>query len=265
MKKIVIIKNRIKGSLLALRGIGYQPLSGFEKRYFDQQPSCQIPTLWHLFELFFGRRPYGQFVEVGAYDGVFASNSWGLASSGWAGLMIEPVPKFARMCENRYRGNERIRVLNMAIGPQDGQKITLFLNETLTTASSETNEEYSHIAWARNSRREGTMEVESVTLNTALRAENIEPGFDVLMVDVEGFETEVFMGFNLELWKPKMLIVELADTHPDILASKYSHAVLYQQFLSNYRVVYKDSINTIFVRQDIWDETFHFARKSREK
>ena len=51
--------------------------------YYAQQPSCQIPYLHHLYSRFLGDRADGVFVEVGAYDGVFVSNTWGLAERGW--------------------------------------------------------------------------------------------------------------------------------------------------------------------------------------
>ena len=37
--------------------------------------------------------------------------------------------------------------------------------------------------------------------------------FDLLVVDVEGLEEKVFRGFNLNNWRPKMIIVELIDYH----------------------------------------------------
>jgi hypothetical protein len=42
-------------------------------------------------------------------------------------------------------------------------------------------------------------------------------GFDLLVIDVEGAERQVFAGFDLEKWMPKTLLVELEDEHPDFL------------------------------------------------
>jgi hypothetical protein len=42
-------------------------------------------------------------------------------------------------------------------------------------------------------------------------------GFDLLVIDVEGAERQVFASFDLEKWMPKTLLVELEDEHPDFL------------------------------------------------
>ena len=85
----------------------------------------------------------------------------------------------------------------------------------------------------------------------------IEKNFDVLVVDVEGFESQVFAGFSLGLWHPKMLIVELVDTHPDLKSTSKIDARLGRSILSTgYTIVYKDYINTVFIRDDVWEMAF---------
>ena len=39
----------------------------------------------------------------------------------------------------------------------------------------------------------------------------VPKNFDLLVVDVEGKESEIFQTFELNEWKPKMIIVELED------------------------------------------------------
>ena len=81
--------------------------------------------------------------------------------------------------------------------------------------------------------------------------------FDVLVVDVEGFEEQVFAGFSLSDWRPKMMIVELADTHPDLTATSHSDARLGARLAAHgYNVVFKDSVNTVFVDDDVWAATY---------
>ena len=78
--------------------------------------------------------------------------------------------------------------------------------------------------------------------------------FDVLVVDVEGKEAEVFETFELDEWKPKMLIIELEDEHPSF--QKYEDLVnrikdLRQYILDKgYTEIFKDHINTVFVRNE---------------
>ena len=73
----------------------------------------------------------------------------------------------------------------------------------------------------------------------------------LLVIDVEGAEAAVLRGFSLARWKPRMLIIELVHTHPDLHAVSAGDAHL-QRLIeeAGYSVVYKDSINTVFVADD---------------
>lgn len=49
----------------------------------------------------------------------------------------------------------------------------------------------------------------------------------------------------------------LADAHPDLTTTMAADAVLGQEIVGHgYRVVYKDLINTCFVRDDLWVEAY---------
>jgi hypothetical protein len=50
-------------------------------------------------------------------------------------------------------------------------------------------------------------------MDSFLKKHNVPHNFDLLVVDVEGKEQEVFYSFDIEEWKPKMLIIELVDNH----------------------------------------------------
>jgi hypothetical protein len=94
-------------------------------------------------------------------------------------------------------------------------------------------------------------------LDHLLESADIPPGFDVLVVDVEGLEPAVFAGFTLSKWRPQMMIVELVDTHPELTATRRPDATLGRSLAgAGYSVVYKDAINTVFVRDDIWSAAF---------
>jgi hypothetical protein len=92
--------------------------------------------------------------------------------------------------------------------------------------------------------------VPSRPLDSTLSDEGFTPGFDLLVVDVEGREQALFSAFDLDGWRPKMLIVELGDTHPDLTTSRTSDYRLGRSLsASGYDVIYKDSINTVLARR----------------
>jgi FkbM family methyltransferase len=246
-----------------LRSFGLQltriDLYADRKWFYPTVYTCQIPTLSHLLELFLGRRTAGMFVEIGAFDGVSYSNTWGLAERGWDGLLVEPVPELATKCRNNHRLHPRVRILEKAVGANPGV-ISLVLAGELTTANHAQANEYRATAWARPLVTDTSVEVPMTTLDSLLEENNVPIEFDLLVVDVEGYESAVFKGFDLTRWLPKMLIVELADTHPDLSLTANNDARLSTVIqAAGYRIVYKDSINTVFVHQKSFSATYACA------
>lgn len=226
-----------------------------EEHFYQQAIDCQIPTLWYLMEICFGRREHGLFVEVGANDGISVSNTIGLAKRGWRGYLIEPVPDMADLCRRNLKDFPQCSVHQTAISDGSAATITLYLGGLLSTANPELASEYKVISWAQKSMTGNCLEVPCVTLDRFLQYEGIEEEIDVLVVDVEGQEQNVFNGFSLESHRPKMIIVELADTHPDLTATTLNDHLLGKKISgSGYEIVFKDHINTVFVHTSLWSE-----------
>lgn len=219
--------------------------------FYPQELSCQIPHFYYLLEQFVGASHEGHYVEVGAFDGLFASNTWGLAQRGWSGLLIEPVPELAESCRQNYVKFPKVQVVQSAVGREKGA-LTLYLGNQLTTANADTHEEYTTVDWALASLTSERVIVEVTTLDEILSSYAVPEGFDVLVVDVEGFEAAVFDGFKLSHWMPRMIVVELADTHPDLKSTAREDAELGTMITNaGYTIVFKDHINAVFVRADV--------------
>lgn len=212
--------------------------------------SCQIPGLQRIInDRFTPDRP-GVFVEVGAYDGERFSNTSWLADNGWRGIYIEPSPQFAQWCRLRHLLND-VTVLNVAAG-RESTEATLMQVGSLSTISAETFDEYARISWAKKQvDKELQRHVTRISmLDHILESSGVAVGFDVLVVDVEGYEESVFEGFDVQRWKPVIMIVELCDAHPDFsdnarLAAS-ARRVRDKILAAGYREVYCDKINTVF-------------------
>lgn len=246
---------RILQAALQPLGLELRPRPKALATFYRPEPSCQIPTLAGLYAQFLGERHEGTFVEVGAYDGVSFSNTSCLAAAGWSGLLIEPVPEFAARCRALYAGNPRIEVVESAVGDANGQ-LDLHRAGALSTANPSLYDEYGRLPWSR--RHVGSTSIVSVTqqrLDQILEDRHIPVAFDLLVVDVEGFESQVFAGFDVPRWRPAMMIVELADTHPDLRSTRQSDAELSRSIReAGYDVVFKDMVNTVFVRTDVVED-----------
>jgi len=227
--------------------------------WFIFDKSCQIPNLSFIYQYIFGKDYRGKLIEVGAFDGVSFSNSMGLLDRGWHGILVEPVPTFAAKCEARYLNNPNIRVIRKAISNKSGSQ-KLNLAGPLSTLSAENVIEYKTLDWSRSSVSDISIEVQTLTLDELLNAELMDSDFDLLIVDVEGFEQEVFEGFDLKRWNPKMLVIELSDFHPTLKSNRQDHSNLSDSLTDfGYSIIYKDAINTIFLRTDFKKQLFKFT------
>jgi FkbM family methyltransferase len=225
--------------------------------YYPIQPSCQIVYLSHLFAKFLGERDTGVFVEIGANNGINCSNTWGLAERGWTGYMVEAIPELAQECRDNHSNHELVSVFESAISDLDDHELKFNVSGALSTANQELKSEYMRTAWARPLVTSREIVLRTKKLDTFLKENGILVGFDLLVIDVEGLESKVFSGFSLDFFSPKMIIIELVDTHPHLKSTSDSDAFLGQQILlAGYEIVYKDVINTVFVRRDVWESAY---------
>jgi len=229
--------------------------------WFVFDNSCQIPNLSFIYERVFGKSHTGFLVEVGAYDGIKYSNSFGLLNRGWGGILIEPVPEFALKCKILHSKNPNVSVVQKAISNQSEVK-KLWIAEAITSLSSNLVEEYRKFEWSKSLLTDKSLEVQTQTLNEVLSAENVTSNFDLLIIDVEGFEREVLEGFDLKSWRPKMIIIELSDFHREIKSHNRDHYIVGNILArSDYMVIYKDQVNTIFVRIEVLNKIFNYNNK----
>jgi FkbM family methyltransferase len=211
--------------------------------------SCQIPGLAEIYLRVFGYRTNGTFVEVGAYDGETVSNTSCLADIGWRGVYIEPVPQYAQACRDRHRANGNVSVVQCAVG-QSETPVSLHVGGVLSTSDPQMVRVYGQIDWAAGFHRGASLVVPQRRLEAILTAEKISPGFELLVIDVEGGEEGVFAGFDLAAWRPQMLIIELEDYHPSF--QKFPSVVERARRIRNmvvangYTEIYRDTINTVF-------------------
>ncbi len=151
-----------------------------------------------LIRQFFRDRPPGFFVDVGAAEPEFGSQSAHLEQMGWSGILVEPRPEQAE----RLRRARRAAVYQVACSSpcNAGRTMTLHvrggyssLSETLVIAGLEP---------------QGTIDVAVRTLDELLTDAAAPAPIDFVSIDVEGHEPEVLEGFDLARWKPRLILVE---------------------------------------------------------
>lgn len=232
-----------------------QPMTNiFREQYAIDQVSCQIPSLPEIYFDHFGNLTNGTFVEVGAFDCHNWSNTFMLAELGFHGLYMEPHPEYFSKCLERYKDHPRIQLANLAVGNQSGTT-KLFTGGSLTTIKEESVAAYNEISWARSSGLdlEVFIECEIERLDTVLERFEISPGFEVLVIDVEGAEEDVLNGFSVNKWRPTMVIIETHEKLPERSLNwkaKMSDYFFIEQ--NGYRKIHADSINSIYVKSKFY-------------
>jgi FkbM family methyltransferase len=205
--------------------------------------NCQFngPELDAIYQDAFGYKSNGWFAEVGASNGQDYSNTSGLADMGWNGLYVEPVAELARQCELRHKKNTRILTYSAGIGRANGfQKLWMIPAWGTCTSNKEAALKIDENSY------EFTSNI--LTLNTVLMASGFPINFDLLVIDVDFGEIEVLLGFSIDHWKPKLVVIELhEDEHlPNPLSENIRQFANPYFTTAGYEKVYKDGINTIF-------------------
>ena len=141
----------------------------------------------------------GVFVDVGCGpDGIQGSNSYHFEKNGWKVLCVDAEPRNAIACKKN-----RKNFYSLAIASING-KAKLHQGETPDVSGLITEGE--------------TVDVDCVTLESLLVKENIGK-IDVISIDTEGTEMDVWNSFDWKLHKPRMVIVEAVTSgiiNPDL-------------------------------------------------
>jgi FkbM family methyltransferase len=170
---------------------------------------------------------FGVFVDVGANDPVIDSQSYHLEQKGWNGLLIEPLP----LCCEKLRQNRKAKVIQVACSSIENHNklLPLTVSGVYSTLESKT------IVPAKNSE---LINVLTQTLDSVLSENNITPGFELLSIDVEGHEIELFKCFNLQHWKPKLILLE------DHVINHLKHNYM---LLNGYQFLLRTGLNSWYV------------------
>ena len=152
----------------------------------------------------------GFFVEAGANDGVNYSNTYYLERArGWTGVLVEGIPELYRACVRHRPGSH---VVNCAlVAPEaEGELVTMHYSNLQSIVSGALP--YQHVEAGLRSQGERTYDVTvpGRTLSSVL--EDVQPArFDLLVLDVEGYEPQVLRGLDLDRHAPRYALVEVLD------------------------------------------------------
>jgi len=205
--------------------------------------------LWQVFK----RRHHGYFIEVGAFDGITLSNTYFLEQMGWTGILVEPIPE---LCEHASYVRPRSLVINTACSkPGSPPKANFTVTKNVPVLSFLNADQQHKDRCISEGAELVEIEVSVTTLDDILMetrrssspharawVDNKGWQIDLVSIDVEGGELDVLAGFDLERFKPRVLVME----------NDRSLGSGIEPYLSdrNYRKFHRQKINDFYVRDE---------------
>lgn len=147
----------------------------------------------------------GNFLEIGAFDGIRSSHTISLLEKGWKGVYVEPNPKnFIALIDN-YKDNPKVQLVHAAVhytsglfdfwDDDGGEVSSLELDFVKKRAASHWNTKYVKY------------KIATITMKQLL--ETFPYKFDLVIIDTEGISELLFKEFLLEdVFKTEVVCVE---------------------------------------------------------
>lgn len=166
-----------------------------------------------IIDKFFGGKPNGFLVEVGAADGIDNSNSFELIKRGWGGLLIEPNPSYVYHLLEIYGGYNNVYICPFAASAEEGLK-NICLNEQCTSLRY-------------FDPPKPIIKVMCLGLTRLFSLYRIPTDFDFLSVDCEGTDMDVLASLDFHLYRPSLVCVEHSMPFEELNKFMYEHGYEY--------------------------------------
>jgi FkbM family methyltransferase len=172
----------------------------------------------------------GVFVDIGAGDGEHGSNTLYFETFGWHGLCVDADPRN----HEPLRQRRACAVETCAISATPGlQTFGMYAHKPSWSGLDRRGSEYDEIL------------VTCRTLEGLLNRWRIQQ-IDLLSIDVEGTELDVWDSFDANLHRPTIVIIEYDDTRPD----RHRDTIHTRLGHDTYELLHRTPANLILQRTD---------------
>lgn len=193
---------------------------GYYSQRFEEKAIAEV----------FAGKPPGRLLDIGAWHCTAFSNSRNLIEQGWEALLVEPSPEPFLGLVKEYGNNEKIKLLNAAVGFSRSAIKMYATADAVSTA-----DESVHKQWEKTGGYYGSFYAMTITVEEIL---NQFGGFDFVSIDAEGMSADIFMQY-IKHAQPTCICVEHDGREGELM----EHA---QQY--SYRLAYRSGENAVFAR-----------------
>ncbi len=192
-----------------LRSHGYEPKVYQPepiKRYFGKNGEDFV--LWQFFDFM----EDGFYVDAGAFDGIYLSNSYSFDLGGWSGICIEASPEYAELLK---KNRPACSIINSVLVENDNQKKVDFycdssglfssLSNTPALSFSNDSEHYFNL-------KKTKLSLPAETITAALKKNpHCNRIIDFISIDAGGDEIRVLEGLDFEIYSPRIFLLTVTE------------------------------------------------------
>ena len=156
-------------------------------------------------DFFLSKIKQGFYVDIGTNDPIFLNNTYFFYKKNWKGICIEPN---SFRCSLIKSTRPKDKVLNIGVGAKVGEMdFYLFNPDTISTFSLKEAEEFQKLGHELLSKSSVSVAPLKEVLSRELNGHEI----DLISIDTEGLDLEVLKSNDWKLYRPKIIIVEVAE------------------------------------------------------
>jgi len=183
----------------------------------------------------------GTFLDIGAYDGACFSNTLALVERGWSGVMVEPALDVFKSLLERHGPNERVDLVQAAVGLQTN--LVQFWNSLECTSTTDTAH---YLRWKDrtdyNPHYSSKYFVHQLTILDLITTFPKLKNLNVLSLDTEGSTNDLLLNFPFDVCRPKVICFEYNPDPKNLLK-----AIDIKTAALGYKLVYKSEENMVLV------------------
>lgn len=227
-------------------------LNLYRRKYKYKKISYSFNAVDLIIDYIFKNKNNGFYLDVGSQHPISNNNTYLLFKRGWSGINIDLDKKNIDLF-NTARPNDIN--LNLAISSNVAEKKLYFYHDKSPINTLDKVVSDFQTATVKEIKR-----IKTTTLDIALQNLKFNNKIDYMNLDVEGHEMDIFKAFDLSVYKPSIISVELLDLDMKFLEFKNNdlqrivNSDLYKHLLNNkYHFVNWLHGDLIFVHREFRD------------
>jgi len=186
------------------------------------------------------------YLDIGAHDPIFISNTYYFYRHGSRGVCVEPDPLLAKEFR-RHRPNDVCLQVGVGVDAESAADFFLMSSKSLNTFSRETAEQLERQGAYRI---EAVVKIPLVGVNEII-SHNFQGAPDVISIDTEGLDLPILRTLDFSANRPKVICVETLSPleNGDFEKNLPLMAFIEQQGYFSFGDTF---VNTIYVDRESW-------------